>query len=271
LVEGGTRRRTVVSALFPLPANRVAIMGEPYRIEPFDTKERVFITAWSSNTEDARGQRLPDDIHCHATLSDAPIRHGESQVWSGVCTDGFTPRFALPKGFGVVVEAGASLLFQPMFNNRRPDSRHARMRIVMDYLTETEAKGSLKPLRGFVVSAVIPEGYFVPPRSEDRKSRVFRPPFSGRIHAIGGHLHPNGESVRLERESDGRELFTARMNRGPDLADWRLSFYSSEAGMYMSQHEALRVTGHYRNESSERADAMAGLFIFFDPDGRPGD
>jgi hypothetical protein len=268
-VVGGIRQRTVLSPTYPLAANRIGQMPEPFRIRPFHLQERVFITAWSSTTEDRKGTRDPDDIHCHSTISDEPIQPGQSQIWSGICTDGFTPRFVLPEGFGVVVPPGASYIFYPMFNNRRPQPRFSRMRVVIDYLTESEAGGRLKELRAFTVSAVRPEFYTAPPRAEDIKTRTFEMPFSGRVHAIGAHLHPYGESVALARESDQLMLFEAQMGPATEPGGRRLSTYASQEGFYVEQGRPYRITGRYVNDSAEPADAMAGLFIFYDPAGKP--
>jgi hypothetical protein len=267
--EGGFRRRTVLTDAYALSSNRINIMPEPYHVPPFDDKERVFITAWSSNTEDADGTRAPDDVHCHSVMSDMPVKLEGNRLWSGVCTDGFTPRMVLPEGFGIAVEPGTKYIFRPMFNNRRPNARLARMRVVLDYVKESEAKRPLKALRAFVAPAKVPETYRVPAGQTDVQSRVIELPFSGRVHAIGAHLHPYGESVSLTRESDGQVLFTARMSRAEDLGDWKLSTYSSPEGFYVHKKEAFRVTGTYVNDSAQPADAMAGLFVFYDPEGQP--
>ena len=37
----------------------------------------------------------------------------------------------------------------------------------------------------------------------------------------------------------------------------------------MKKGDAYRLTGVYVNDSDQRADAMAGLFVFFDPEGKP--
>lgn len=269
VAEGGFRRRTVLTDTYLLPANRINVMPEPYRVRPFDVEERVFITAWSSNTEDADGSRAPDDVHCHAVLSDIPVKTDGIRLWSGLCTDGFTPRFVLPEGFAVAVDRGATYILRPMFNNRRPDARLARMRLVIDYVTESQAKGRLRALRGLVVTAQVPETYSVAPKETDVKSRVFEMPFTGRIHAIGAHLHPYGDSVSLARETDLRLMFTAKMQRAADLGDWKLSTFASQEGFYVTKGEPFRVTGTYINDSDKKTDAMAGLFVFYDPGGRP--
>lgn len=267
--EGGFHRRTVLTDAYLLAANRINLMPEPYHVPPFDLRERVYITAWSSNTEDADGTRAPDDVHCHSVMSDMPVKLEGNRLWSGVCTDGFTPRMVLPEGFGIAVEPGTRYIFRPMFNNRRPEARLARMRVVLDYVKESEAKGRLRALRAMVAPARIPETYRVAPGETDVQSRVIEMPFSGRVHAIGAHLHPYGESVSLARESDRHVLFTAHMRRAADLGDWKLSTYASTEGFYVAKGQAYRVTGTYKNDSDKPADAMAGLFVFYDPEGRP--
>jgi hypothetical protein len=269
LGDGGGRRRVVVTRSYALSPWRVAVHAEPFYIDPLHLEERAWITAWRSNTENEAGEREPDDIHCHATLSDGFIA-ADTGAFLGIYTDGFTPEFELPPGFAVPVDAGTRLVFQPMFNNRHPERRMSRMRLEVDYVTEAEGRAlGLRPLQGFAVSVVSPELYWVEPFETDVKERFFRVPVSGRVHAVGAHLHPYGETVELRRESDKEVLFTARMEHGTSLGENRLSTYCSEEGFYLTAGERCRLTVLYVNESGERVDAMGGVFLFYDPEGTP--
>jgi hypothetical protein len=39
--------------------------------------------------------------------------------------------------------------------------------------------------------------------------------------------------------------------------------------VYRAAGESWRVTSTYANATAERIDAMAGLFVFYDPEGKP--
>jgi hypothetical protein len=265
----GMRTRVVVTKPYPLAAGAVAIMAEPFAVRAFDPVGTAWIRSWESNTEDPEGAREPDDIHCHATLTDVVIT-GESAGFRGIYTDGFTPRFELPEGFAVTVAPGERLLFQPMFNNRRPEPRASRMRVRVQWVDDAAARErALRPLRGFTVSVASPERWWIDPFQSDVKTRDFVMPVTGRVHAIGGHLHPHGASIELRRESDGWVPFTARLTKAADLGDARLSTYASREGFAVRAGDRWRVTSLYENPTGDRIDAMAGLFLFYDPDGKP--
>jgi hypothetical protein len=144
------------------------------------------------------------------------------------------------------------------------------MRIRVDYLLEDEAKArNLRPLMGFVVSVVKPELYWVKPGDTDVRRRSFTMPVTGRVHAAGAHLHPHGRWVDLRREHDGAVLLTTRMDDATDVATQRLSTYASTEGFFVREGDEYTVGAEYANPTDRPIDAMAGLFLFYDPEGKP--
>ncbi len=265
----GHYRKTIVTRLYPLRADVVNIMAAPFRIGRFRMGERVWVTGWRSNTENADGTRAPDDIHCHTTLSDIPMIQDDGQLFMGAYTDGFTPVFELPEGFAIPVPAGMRMIFQPMFNNRRPEPRKARMRLEIDYVPDSERKLEYTPLTAYTIRVSESDMYWIEPRTQDTKTRVIEVPFEGRVHAIGGHVHPHGEFIELARERDHKVLFTARLLKAEKLEDQRLTTYQSTKGFYVRRGEQLRITAYYDNPTDEKIDAMGGFFVLYDPEGKP--
>lgn len=270
-IEGkpGHYRKTLLTKTYPLRADVVNIMAAPFRIGRFRMGERVWITGWRSNTENADGSRAPDDIHCHTTLSDVAMIQDDGQLFMGAYTDGFTPVFELPEGFAIPVPAGQRLIFQPMFNNRRPEPRKARMRLEIDYVPDSERTRELRSLSAYTIRVSDEDMYWIEPRAQDTKTRVIEIPFEGRIHAIGGHVHPYGEYIELRRERDHEVLFTARLSKTEKLEDQRLSTYQSTKGFYVRRGELLRITAYYDNITDEKIDAMGGFFVLYDAEGKP--
>ena len=273
----GTYRKTVLTRHYPLKPDMVGFHAEPFKIKVFDEDQDIYITRWRSNTEMTDGTRAPDDIHCHTTLSDVRMTQSDGQLFEGIYTDGFTPVFDLPKGFAVKVPAGRKLIFQPMFNNRRPSACEARMRLEVDYVTDPDLQKALVPLKAFTLSSSRPDQYWVPPREAGESFRrhvasretVF--PDTGRVHAAGGHLHPYGKYVELKRARDGKVLFTAEMKDDVALEHQRLTTYQSVEGFYVRKGERVIVTTVYENPLDEKIDAMGGFFFLYDPDGTPDD
>jgi hypothetical protein len=111
--------------------------------------------------------------------------------------------------------------------------------------------------------------YWVKGGTSDNRTRVFDAPRSGRVHAIGGHIHPYGRHLELIRESTGELLHRAVLDGSVPLAEQRLSLYSSREGFYVEKGETLRMNALYENPNEHLIDAMGGFFIFFDPNGKP--
>jgi len=267
----GHFRKSILTRFYDLEPWSFNVHAEPFMVGIFRPDERVWITRWESNTENEDGSRAPNDIHCHAFFSNARLFQDDGQVYTGLFTDGFTPRVELPEGFAIPVERGRRMLFAPMFNNRRPKGRKASMRLTIDYVPDSKKKRAYRPLRAFTISVVIrPDLYWVEAGRIDERTRVVEAPFKGRVHLAGAHLHPFGEYVELIRESSHKVLCTCRMQKADRLQDERLSIYSSGEGFFVQRGERLRVTTVYNNTSDEKIDAMGGMVLMYDPDGEAG-
>lgn len=274
LGEGPFFRKTVVTRAYDLEPWLVNFHAEPFRVKPFSRTEDVYITRWRSNTEEPDGTRSPDDIHCHTYMADSFPRQVDAWLFTGIYTDGFTPVFELPEGFGIRVPKGQAFKFLPMFNNRRAEQRKARMRLEVDY-APVSALPDMTSLSAFTVSSARPDTYWIQPREpgtefyRDVKAREITMPTGGRVHAIGAHLHPYGRSVELKRVRDDKVMFTAVMIEAAELEHQRLTTYQSKEGFYVRRGERYVVTTIYENTTDEKIDAMGGLFLFYDPDGTP--
>ncbi len=269
-VADGLRRKRVVTNSYRLGPNRINVHTEPFRVQPFLANERAWVRRWAVAMEYADGTLAPGDLQCHAILSKDRLLQQEN-LFRGLCTDGFTPTFELPDGFAIPVESNAQWLFQLMFNNRATEEREVRMRIDVDFLPDSERKQRLVPLKCFTEAVLYPQMYWVKPHERDVKTRTFPSPASGRVHAIGGHIHPYGKHLELVRESDGKVLHRATLSDATALEAQRLTTYSSKAGFYIREGELLRINAVYENPTDRPIDAMGGFFVFWDPDGKPGE
>ena len=268
-VAEGLHRKTLISRAYAVLAEQINVHTEPFEIEPFSTEEKAWVVGWQTKALNDTGDFLPDDIQCHTILSDNPLFQEVEQPFEGICTDGFTPVFKFPEGFGLMVEAGFRLHFQPMFNNRHDQGCAVRMRLDVDYVLESEAKQPMRPLLCFALSVVYPDMYWIRGKGRHEVTREFEFPFSGRVHALGGHIHPFGEYLELKRVKDGQVMFTAHLTKAEKLSDQRLGSYSSKDGFFVREGETYLMTTVYDNPTNEKIDAMGGFFIFFDPGGKP--
>ncbi len=265
----GYFRKHILTRGYKLNAMDINVHTARFRIGIFGSGEPAWITAWESNTEDPEGNREPDDIHCHSQLTDEAVVQDDGQVFTGLFTDGFTPVMRLPEGFGIPVPRGRRMWFAPMFNNRRPTARVSRMRLKIDYLPQALAKKPMRALRSYTLRVAQRDFYWIKAGKIDTRTRVVEAPFAGRVHSIGGHIHPYGDFVELKRERTNEVLFTAKLRKDGKIEDQRLDTYSSVKGFYVARGEPLRITTVYTNDTDATIDAMGGLFMLYDPEGKP--
>ena len=88
-------------------------------------------------------------------------------------------------------------------------------------------------------------------------------PFDCRIHFIGTHIHPHGESIELfnvtrqERVWKGaKQLDAANQMVGMEV-------YSSAEGYAVHAGDAFRLSSVYSNPTQKDIDAMAAVFFFY--------
>lgn len=109
----------------------------------------------------------------------------------------------------------------------------------------------------------------VPPGRHERSAEVVFP-ISGRLLAISGHLHDQGESVRLEDAETGRVLIRVAARRDQDgrvsgVARRLLALWGP--GLRVEARRRYRVVGVYNNITADTArHAMAELVGIFAPD-----
>jgi hypothetical protein len=88
-------------------------------------------------------------------------------------------------------------------------------------------------------------------------------PFNGRIHFLGAHIHPHGESVELHNLTRHERVWKGKKKTDSKGEMVGMDVYSSREGYPVRAGEKYRITSAYDNPTDHWIDAMAGLFIFF--------
>jgi hypothetical protein len=108
------------------------------------------------------------------------------------------------------------------------------------------------------------------PAGRSVRELTFTVPLSGRILAVGGHLHDHGESLTLEAE-DGREVFTLRAElddagrlRGIPLRIF--GAFGRGRALHAGREYRLRVVYDNRSGAPLREGAMGEVALLFAPD-----
>ena len=149
-----------------------------------------------------------------------------------------------------------------MFNNRSDRTVQVEMRIEVVLIRDKDLKKALRPLYSTLRSVKLPHLFYVPPNGKSEET-AFELPFDGRIHFIGAHIHPYGETIELfnvtrkERVWKGsRQLDAANKMVGMDV-------YSSTQGYVVHAGESFRLSSVYGNPTQSDIDAMAAVFFFY--------
>ena len=255
---------------YSLESDRLQQM--PAGFVPISFEEDVWVLGYSSIIIDAAGNEMARDLQCHTVLA------GEQEddwrgssingaPFPGFYSDGYTPRFVLPEGTGVLFRAGDLLHLTPMFNNRQDEAVEASMAVSVDFVKATELDRPLVRLHSTVAPLTDPFLYMVPPGG-NVKEREIQFPYEGKIHAMGLHLHPYGRVFEVIDVGRNQTVWRAEGEVGDDGRLLSLPTFSSRDGYPFGPEDRFLLRATYANPTDVEQDAMAGVFIFFStPDG----
>lgn len=231
----------------------------PQAMKNFQFAERVWVIGYKSDILDAKGLTPRENYLCHTFFSDQRVAQHDDREMSGIYSDAFTPEVRVPEGFGIPLSSDQRLHWMPMFNNRGDEPVRVAMRVVLTVIRATDLKKPLKPLYASLRSVQMPHLFFVPPGRDERQS-TFELPFNGRIHFLGTHIHPYGVSIELYNVSRKEQVWIGKRT---GAADGAMQTYSSTDGYPIRAGEAYRINTVYENPTTDKIDAMAGLFMLY--------
>ena len=188
----------------------------------------------------------------------------------------------LPRGYGYRIRKADRWRITAMLMSHTKDAVDAYIRYRVTVVTGKR----LKLVRPFWVRASgcgdqvsYPVEGGNPPGSTDMRSFNWKPPFNGRIVAVGGHLHGGARDMWLSqpRCGDRRLLDTAPRYGMPDNLVYRAQpilhepgpvdtrYFLSRQGIPVRKGETIRLTGAYENERPHPR-VMAIMHIYVTPD-----
>ncbi|MCC6589596.1 MAG: hypothetical protein IT168_23065 [Bryobacterales bacterium] len=228
----------------------------PQAMMHFHFEEPVWVVGYKTFIADKQGKAPRENYLCHTFVGDQRVMQTEDQEVRGLYSDGYTPEVVLPDGYGVLLPAGETLHWMPMFNNRAETIVRVKMKVELSIIRQRDVKKPLKQLYGTLRSVAVPHLYFVQP-GKDERGAEFQLPFDGRIHFMGTHIHPHGVWVQLEK--GGETIWRGSMKPG----GLTMEVYSSAEGYPVKAGEKFRVSALYENPTQAPVDAMAGLYILY--------
>jgi len=273
-------RLTIVVGPFEVPAMPLGMEHAMHEEEPGTVPQEFtwpvdsWFRGYRAEVLDARGRLLSRRLLHHFTLVNYDRRTLFSPVAERLASGALKSDDAMaPKTIGAPMKAGQRLGLYVMWRNQSgQDLSGVYLRITL-----TWSPGNLLPRPVSALPVVLdvnfrpgqPNTYDVPPGRSERSAQIVFP-ISGRLLAVGGHLHDQGESVRLEEVETGRVLVQVTARRGPDgrvdgVSRRMLALWGP--GLRVDANRRYRVVGVYDNITADTVrHVMAEVIGIFAPD-----
>jgi plastocyanin len=235
------------------------------------------IVEMDANVVDRHGDVIPQSVvmlhhlvfkdlgHAGAFKPDAacPTRSGDQRFY-GESEE--LRALTLPRGYGYPIDREDGWRMGWMLMNHTHRTRAAWIR----YHVKVDTSDRVRPVTPYwfsVLGCHVDPQFTVPGagdgvRSTYKRGHTYRVPRSGRIVAVGGHLHGGGRSLALTQpRCSGRTLVTSKPTYGqpgdpvyavrpllhePDPRN--VSWWQSATGIPVRKGEKLRVVARYRDD-----------------------
>lgn len=221
---------------------------------------------------DASGHKLPDDLLHHVNLIDPDNRELFAPVPRRILAAGReTPRQVMPRLLGYPLEEGTRALIVSMFANPTETSfEEAYLHVRLFY--SDRADGLFRPRNVFpfymdVMGPVGAKSFPLPPGRTVR-SWEGSPAISGRIMAVGGHLHDLGRWIRLIDVTEGKVIYEAEplLNEAGRVVAVPTGLMWWKGGIHISRDHVYRFEVEYENPSDSLAPdggmgALGGVIL----------
>ena len=224
--------------------------------------EAAWVIGYKAEILDVEGKKPGENYLCHTFLGDQRVMQHQDREMKAVYSDAFTREIRFPEGFGIRFGPEDKLNWMPLFNNRGERLARVQMRCEIELIREKDLEKPLRRLYSTLRSVKMPHLFFVPPGRHESQA-TFQLPFNGRIHFIGAHIHPHGESMELYNASRQERVWLGSRKNDPQGRMVGMEVYSSEEGYAVQAGDTYRLKSTYNNPTQHDIDAMAGAFIFY--------
>lgn len=205
---------------------------------------------------DASGQPLPRELVHHligVNFDRRQIVYPMVERLFGWGTE--TEPVLLPDGVGVPLPKGDHLGVYAMWHNELPtDVSNAYLRITLNWIPRKKVQIPVMPLYVDVNNRIGGVTTFDIPPGKSTKSYEFTFPVSGRLLAVGGHLHDYGVAVRLEDAETGKVLARLKADRDKEGRVSKVGRYIwgfHENALPVEAGHRYRVVAEYDNPTRD--------------------
>lgn len=215
---------------------------------------------------DARGAPLPRSLLHHLTLYNLDRRQLVYPLTERMMGFGQeTENISMPASIGMPMPRGHRVAVVVMWDN---DSGHdlvsVRLRLTFKLNPRRQSPPPIAVLPFMADANLVPGGinvFDVPPGGLTRNFE-FTVPISGRLLAVGGHLHDHGAWVRLEDAATHRQIATVRPIKdqgGHVVGMSRQVLALLTSGPKLEAGHRYRLSVRYENSTNETLVGMMGL------------
>ncbi len=245
-------------------------------VQRFAWPATVWVHGYRLRLFDARGRPAERRRIHHLYLIDFDRRELVYPIAQRVLgLGGETPDFTLRSKAGILLPAGHDLgLYVMWHNDTGVDLDSVRLELAFRWV-EPEPGASLLTVFPFFVDAhpvLGADWTFTIPPGGGGASYEFALPVSGRLRAVGGHLHDHGVALRLEDAATDEAIVTIRAQRdsvGRLLGMPYRVLAVGDSGPHLVAGRRYRLVATYDNPTPDPLPAMmgtlAGLFAPDDP------
>jgi hypothetical protein len=277
-VDSNRKEVVILAGPFDLPD----MSGMTDHSESHDTPVLKFdwpIDGWFRGFEmsvvDPAGGKLPRRLLHHLIMINFDRRQlvyrAAERLWGAGIETGSVE---VPKTVGIPLSRGTNLgMYIAWHNATGKDVSGARLRIVMKWMPRNQMPQPVNVLPFYADVNLRVGGaneFDVPPGPSD-KAFEFTVPASGRLLALGGHMHDYGRELRLEDAESGKVLTRVKAisdSAGRLVKIERKLFGVSGAGLKLRAGHRYRVVAHYDNPTADTLvkGAMASIIGLIAPD-----
>lgn len=247
----------------------VAQAPDTYLSIPFDG----WLIAYHPRVTDGAGETLTGRLLHHTSFSnpgrsDFLCPNKQEYVFGAGGELNDWPAFP---GFGYRIAHGDSIQIEVRFHNpTRDDYVGVYLEVTIEYRRKVASE---KPLTNVYpakssIQGCGPAGYFLT-AGETHQTWEFVVPYSGRLVAVGGHLHDYGKELRLDNVSRGEEIVRLQSVLDADgrLLSMPAVTFEDSGGYRLEAGDRVRLTAHYRVTSEQLPASAMGISVgYFVPD-----
>jgi len=230
-----------------------------------------WVNGYHLEVVDKDGQAVPVDVVHHVNIIVPGRRELFSQIMQRLGAAGTeTAPVQMPRLIGYPLSRGDKVMLSAMLHNPTDKSYEGvRVRVRMPHI---DGNAFIRPVRiyPFYLDVMPPAGIheFDLPPGFSEKAWEGKPAVSGRMLAIGGHVHRYAQTLRLEDVTAGEVIYETQpiLNEAGDVVGMPQDMYFWRFGIPLDRDHVYRLVVTYDNPTGEviaggGMGALGGVFV----------